>query len=477
MTARETTDVAVVGAGPAGSAAAITLRRLGWRVTVIDKAVFPRDKCCGDGLTTAALRRAELLGLDPRMVPSWAPVTEAVVVATGGRRITLPFPADGTQYAASAKRFDFDAALLDLARRAGAHVIEGHAVTGVRPVDRSQPTGTGVSGTDSGAAGATGVVAELDDGTEIRANYLVAADGMWSPVRKAISQREGTDKEDWGGDGDGEGDARAGAGTGTGGGTRTGAGGRAEPAGHHAGPAGYLGDWQAGRQYYAGVGPQAKRLWVWFEPDMIPGYAWSFPLAGDCANVGYGVIRQPGQPLGELKGQRIEFLDRPEIAAVLGPQAVPIGPWKAWPIPAQIGVTKAHALGGRVLFVGDAVRACDPMTGEGIAQAFETAELAAHAIAAAGPGNRGAAARRYERRLRWGMAVDDRLSRALSAVLARDQGSAKALRIADTSEWGRRKFARWMFEDYPRAVLVTPHRWRRGMFNRPGAFGSCSSRR
>ncbi len=58
-------DVAVVGAGPAGPAAAITLARAGRQVVLIDRATFPRDKCCGDGLTVAALRRLEDLGLDP----------------------------------------------------------------------------------------------------------------------------------------------------------------------------------------------------------------------------------------------------------------------------------------------------------------------------------------------------------------------------------------------------------------------------
>ncbi len=75
----------------------------------------------------------------------------------------------------------------------------------------------------------------------------------------------------------------------------------------------------------------------------------------------------------------------PHIARVLGPDAAPIGPWKAWPIPAGITETALTGLGGRVLFVGDAARACDPMTGEGIAQALETAELAARAINGAGP--------------------------------------------------------------------------------------------
>jgi len=270
------------------------------------------------------------------------------------------------------------------------------------------------------------VVTELDDGREVRARYVIAADGMWSPVRKALGL----------------------------------------------GQSGYLGDWQAGRQYFSGVGPQARKLWVWFEPDMLPGYAWSFPLPGGTANVGYGVVRRPGQPAGDLKGQRIDLLARPHIRDVLGPDAAPVGPWKAWPIPARIGDTTLTGLGGRVLFAGDAARACDPMTGEGIAQALETAELAAQAIVAAGPDRPALAATRYRRQLRWGMALDDRLARDLSSVLSHRRGSGGALRIVDVGPWSRRQFARWMFEDYPRAVLVTPHRWRRHLFTRRGAFAA-----
>ena len=54
----------VVGAGPAGSSAACTVARSDRSVLLIDKAEFPRDKCCGDGLTTMALRLSEELGLD-----------------------------------------------------------------------------------------------------------------------------------------------------------------------------------------------------------------------------------------------------------------------------------------------------------------------------------------------------------------------------------------------------------------------------
>jgi flavin-dependent dehydrogenase len=301
--------------------------------------------------------------------------------------------------------------LLRLAAVSGAGVKEGCAVAQVRST-----------------ADATAVEVTLDDGRCIRARYLVAADGMWSPVRKKLG------------------------------------------VGHR----GYLGEWVAGRQYFGQVGPEARKLWVWFEPDMAPGYAWSFPLPGGTANVGYGVIRGSSPAAGRFRGQPVDLLARPHIARVLGAEARPIGPWKAWPIPAGISATVLHALQGRVLFVGDAAHACDPMTGEGIAQALETAQMAAWAIVGAGPDHPRLAATRYERQVRWGLALDDRLARALSRVLAHPGGANRAMEIADSSGWFRHHFARWMFEDYPRAVMVTPHRWHRHLLGQPGAFAASS---
>ena len=71
-------DVLIVGAGPAGCAAAISAQRLGLKSIVVDKAEFPRDKCCGDGLTAMALREIEGLGLRPTAA-SWTSVTVAQV--------------------------------------------------------------------------------------------------------------------------------------------------------------------------------------------------------------------------------------------------------------------------------------------------------------------------------------------------------------------------------------------------------------
>jgi hypothetical protein len=44
------------------------------------------------------------------------------------------------------------------------------------------------------------------------------------------------------------------------------------------------------------------------------------------------------------------------------------------------------------------------------------------------------------------------------------------VRVAGSTAWTRRNFARWLFEDYPRAMLATPHRWHRRMLTGPGAY-------
>src|SRR5438874_3260807 len=97
-----TTDVAVVGGGPAGVAAAVTLARAGRDVVLVDRARFPRDKCCGDGLTTGALRRLERLGLRPAAVASWMPASEAWERSPSGRVAIFPLPDGQGTFAATA---------------------------------------------------------------------------------------------------------------------------------------------------------------------------------------------------------------------------------------------------------------------------------------------------------------------------------------------------------------------------------------
>ena len=390
-------DVLVVGGGPGGAAAAITLARAGRDVVLVDKARFPRDKCCGDGLTTGALRRLEELGLDPGAVDSWKTVEDVWVRSVSGRSACFPLPRGRGVYAAVARRTDLDAALLGVARAAGVKVHDGHGVL---------------------SATADPLTVEVEGIGSLQPSHVVAADGMWSPMRKLLGASD-------------------------------------EP--------GYLGEWHAIRQYFCDVtGPAAEQLWVWFEASLLPGYAWSFPLPDGRANVGFGIRRDPGTPTKVMKEQWAAVLDLPHIRAALGPSARPEAPHKAWPIPARVGTTALTAAGGRVLFVGDAARATDPMTGEGIGQALETGMLAAESIL------HGTS---YTEAVRRGLAVDNRLADFLSRhALAHRKGVRTAVRVAALTPWTRRNFARWLFEDYPRAVLGTPHRWREHRLTGDGAY-------
>ena len=402
-------DVLVVGGGPAGAAAAIELVRAGRSVTVTDKATFPRDKCCGDGLTTLALRELEHLGFSPDLVPDWYDVDAAHLRSPSGREVTVPLP-DRGRYAAVAPRLQFDHAVLELARSAGATVHDGHAVTGVDTAAADDADGY--------------LTTEIDGVGSVRSRYVVAADGMWSPIRKLL--------------------------------------------GVHT--PGYLGEWHAFRQYASHVtGPAAHRLYVWFEPDLLPGYAWSFPLPDGRVNIGFGVLRDGTRRVQDMAQLWTDLLARPHVVEALGASVELEGRHTAWPIPARID--RAVLSHGRVLFVGDAAGATDVMTGEGIGQALLTGRVAAESLLAAGATRPDMAAARYEREVRHHLVADHRMSRLLGRALTRELGARGAIRVVGASgAWGRRNFARWMFEDEPRAVALTPTRWHRGFLARPGAW-------
>jgi len=78
----------------------------------------------------------------------------------------------------------------------------------------------------------------------------------------------------------------------------------------------------------------------------------------------------------------------------------------------------------------------------------------------------------YQRAVEHDLFADHRLSRLLSRALSHRKGVRIALRVAGSSDWTRVNFGRWLFEDYPRAAVITPSRWHRGMFTGTGAYRS-----
>jgi menaquinone-9 beta-reductase len=441
-------DVAIVGAGPAGSAAAALLARAGRSVLLIDKSTFPRDKCCGDGLTAGALRRLESLGLNPADVPSWEWVDDVMLVGPKGRPITFPLPRSQGHFSAVASRVDLDSALVNLAVSAGAIPRFGVSVSAAVQHRAS-------------------VVLTVGD-TLVSAQHVLAADGMWSPMRKFLSSSASSALSSSSASSLFE--------------ART-----ATP---------YLGEWHAMRQYYGNVHTEASRkLWIWFEPDIIPGYVWCFPLADGRVNLGFGIERNADVKTKTMKALWASLADRPHIRAVLGADAVAEDEVKAWPIPADI----AHASlsDGRVLFIGDAARACDVLTGEGIGQAIQTGSYAAEAILASGSGSTSnrkvlvndpstqgsllaplvtddtavaTISSHYEQAVRSHLGPDHRMAFALQRMMRSEAICRGSLAISGSTNWTRSNFARWLFEDYARGIALTPRRWKRGLMSGPGAY-------
>jgi flavin-dependent dehydrogenase len=337
-------------------------------------------------------------------VPDWQITSDVVVHSPTGRIIELPLPDVGGVFAAVAPRSQLDHALVQHCRDAGITIHEGHAFVSLSETD-------------------TSIVVDVEGLETFDVDYVVAADGMWSPVRKAMGLST----------------------------------------------AGYLGEWHAFRQYIGNVtGSSATQLHVWFEKDLLPGYAWSFPLPGNRANFGYGILRTSERSTKFMNDTWRDLLTRPHIREALGADFVPEDRHSAWPIPARID--EAIRSSGRVLFIGDAVCATDTLTGEGIGQALETGIAAAESIHSGNSPHEVRA--HYSRAIDKTLLADHRMSVALSAILARPFFARMVLTVVDTNKWTRTNFARWMFEDEPRAIVLTPRRWHRKFFRRSGAYQS-----
>ncbi len=117
-------DVAVVGAGPAGSIAALVLARAGLDVALIDRAVFPRDKACGDGLMPDALGALRDLGLADRVLPDARRVTTLRIYSPNGTPVNI-----AGEFAV-VPRARLDAILCAAAVEAGARLFSGVRASG-----------------------------------------------------------------------------------------------------------------------------------------------------------------------------------------------------------------------------------------------------------------------------------------------------------------------------------------------------------
>ena len=168
---RQVWDVAVVGAGPAGTAAAMSALRTrpGARVLLLDRADFPRDKSCGDGIAPQALDELARLGA-AEVLADRVPVRRLRLVSPGGAQVDAVLPRPDHVV----PRTLFDARLVDAAVRAGA-VLER------RTVRRVEVRGDRV-------------VLGGPDGPDAHAHVVVGADGAHSVVRRLTGQPRQPDR-------------------------------------------------------------------------------------------------------------------------------------------------------------------------------------------------------------------------------------------------------------------------------------------
>jgi len=158
-------DAVVVGAGPAGSVAALVLAQAGARVALVDKAAFPRDKACGDLVGPRGVQVLADLGLT---VPDAGQGSDLLAVGPSGRASRLPaFP--GRSYPGHgvvAPRAGFDHALREAAIAAGAHPVRAR-----------------IAAVEAAHAGSLRAVV-ASDGQRLAAGAVIGADGALSPVAR-----------------------------------------------------------------------------------------------------------------------------------------------------------------------------------------------------------------------------------------------------------------------------------------------------
>ncbi len=321
-------DAIVVGVGPGGSAAAHYLAKEDFDVIALEKARFPREKVCGDGLTPRAVRELSRMGVETPEDEGWLR-NKGLRMVGGGH--TLEFPWHDTpsfpNYGLTLPRAKFDHILANRARTTGADVREGMAVTGAIRDERSGRV-VGVNARETDSKGK-----RVGDEIEFRAPVVIAADGVAARIALGL----GIERK------------------------------KHRPMGvavrtyykteRHAEP------WMEGHlEIWAGERGKSK---------LLPGYGWIFPLGDGTANVGLGTLSGRGKPTRlDHRALLDDWVEHSTQGWGLTPETH-VGNTLGAAIPMAFN-RQPHYRDGLML-VGDSGGMVNPFNGEGIAYAMQAA--------------------------------------------------------------------------------------------------------
>lgn len=313
----------VVGAGPAGSAAAAWLARGGADVVLADAAAFPRDKPCGDGLTPRAIAELDALGLSAWIdgrVRNWG-----LRAAGFGAELYLPWPGGSLpRFGSAAPRTVLDEQLRSTALAAGARPLTARAV--------------GVERTGSGDQRVHAVQFRGPSGPfEMACSRLVVADGARSQLGRQLGR-------EWHRD------------------TAYGVAAR-----------GYVHSDRSDDSWIS------SHLELRGEAgEVLSGYGWVFPLGDGTVNIGVGTLATARNPADiNLRRLLAHYADaRRDDWELTGKVERP------WSALLPMGGAVSGVAGANWVLVGDAAGCVNPLNGEGIDYGMETGRLAAELLLA-----------------------------------------------------------------------------------------------
>lgn len=332
-------DVIVVGAGPTGASAAFHCAAAGLDVLLLEKATFPRDKICGDGLTPRAVAELVRMGVPVREQDGWIR-NQGLRVIGGGHRLELPWPELSVypSYGLARARASFDQTLAEHARAAGAKLLEGTAVTA--PV-RDERTGR-VRGVRARPVASDGRrTTDAGDEVEYRAPVVVAADGVSARLATAMGRAKRDDR-----------------------------------------PMGV-----AVRTYFRT--PRHDDPWMeshlelWDgapgRSNLMPGYGWIFSLGDGTANVGLGSVSSTAAATKvDYKDLFARWMANAPAEWEFTPENQ-LGPVRGAALP--MGFNRGPLYADGLMLAGDAAGMVSPFNGEGIAYGLQAGRVAADAIA------------------------------------------------------------------------------------------------
>jgi len=313
-------DAIIVGGGPAGCSTALHAARHGLDVLLLERAKMPRDKLCGDALSSTSLGLLDELGVLPELLRSpHMQVNRISYFSPSGQNVTVPLVKVDKETPVTGmicRRVILD----DLLYRAAAERVQAQDWCTVEQVTVEYGHVVGVVARRTGR-----------DRVHFRAPVVVGADGFSSIVAKTMGLNRHREHRSF-----------------------------------------------AARAYYRYALGMGGALEVHFFEDLLPGFMWIYPTESGLTNVGisipqYGLVQKRLEPRRYL--QRVirseRLRDRFEFAEQLDPLRTAILP---------VGHTMRQVHGNGYLLVGDAAGLVNPCSSEGVANALLSGKLAADAI-------------------------------------------------------------------------------------------------